>query len=49
MKNIAPIILKNGELYKHLRHKHIKYRKRFRLSQRSIIKNRRMIDERPNV
>ena len=38
-----------GELYKHLRHKHIKYRKRFGSSQRSMIKNRRMIDERPKI
>lgn len=38
-----------GELYKHLRHKNIKYRKRFSLSQRSKIRNRRMIDERPQI
>jgi IS30 family transposase len=38
-----------GELYKHLRHKNVKYRKRFSGGQRSKIKNRRMIDERPKI
>lgn len=38
-----------GELYKHLRHKNVKYRKRFSWSQRSKIRNRRMIDERPKI
>ncbi len=38
-----------GELYKHLRHKNIKYRKRFGSTQRSSIRNRRMIDERPKI
>lgn len=38
-----------GELYKHLRHKNIKYRKRFGSAQRSVIRNRRMIDERPKI
>lgn len=38
-----------GELYKHLRHKNVKYRKRFSSSQRSKIRNRRMIDERPKI
>lgn len=38
-----------GELYKHLRHKNIKYRKRFGSSQRASIRNRRMIDERPKI
>jgi transposase, IS30 family len=38
-----------GELYKHLRHKNVKYRKRFSASQRSKIRNRRMIDERPKI
>lgn len=40
---------KGGELYKHLRHKNIKYRKRFGGTQRSSIRNRRMIDERPKI
>jgi len=40
---------RGGELYKHLRHKNVKYRKRFGNSQKSIIKNRRMIDERPKI
>jgi transposase, IS30 family len=38
-----------GKLYKHLRHKNIKYRKRFGSTQRSKIRNRRMIDERPKI
>lgn len=38
-----------GELYKHLRHKNVKYRKRFSGRQRSKIRNRRMIDERPKI
>jgi len=38
-----------GKLYKHLRHKNIKYRKRFGDTQRSSIRNRRMIDERPKI
>ena len=38
-----------GELYKHLRHKNVKYRKRFSSSERSKIRNRRMIDERPKI
>lgn len=38
-----------GKLYMHLRHKNVKYRKRFGSSQRCIIKNRRMIDERPKI
>ena len=38
-----------GKLYMHLRHKNVKYRKRFGNSQRCIIKNRRMIDERPKI
>jgi transposase, IS30 family len=38
-----------GELYKHLRHKNIRYRKRFGSSKRASIKNRRMIDERPKI
>jgi IS30 family transposase len=39
----------NGELYKHLRHKNVKYRKRFGSHQGSSIRNRRMIDERPKI
>lgn len=38
-----------GELYKHLRHCHVRYRKRFSNGTRSFIKNRRMIDERPKI
>jgi len=39
-----------GELYKHLRHQHKKYRKRYGSPQRHYgIKNRKFIDERPKV
>lgn len=42
--------IKGGELYKHLRHKNKKYRKRYgSITRHSSIKNRRMIDERPNI
>lgn len=41
---------KGGELYKHLRHQHKKYRKRYGSSKRQgPIKNRVMIDERPKI
>lgn len=41
---------KGGELYKHLRHQHKKYRKRYGSPKRSgPIKNRRFIDDRPSV
>lgn len=41
---------KNGDLYKHLRHQHKKYRKRYGSPARQgPIKNRRFIDERPAV
>jgi len=39
-----------GDLYKHLRHQHKKYRKRYGSPQRNYgIKNRKFIDERPTV
>ena len=41
---------KGGELYKHLRHQHKKYRKRYGSPKRqSLIKNRVMIDDRPKI
>ncbi len=41
---------KGGDLYKHLRHQHKQYRKRYGSPKRSgPIKNRRFIDERPAV
>lgn len=41
---------KGGELYKHLRHQHKKYRKRYGSPERTgQLKNRRFIDERPKV
>lgn len=41
---------KGGQLYKHLRHQHKKYRKRYGSPDRQgPIKNRVMIDERPKV
>lgn len=41
---------KGGELYKHLRHQHKKYRKRYGSPKRNgPIRNRRFIDERPTV
>jgi transposase, IS30 family len=41
---------KDGELYKHLRHKNKKYRKRYgSIHRHGSIKNRRMIDERPTI
>lgn len=41
---------KGGDLYKHLRHQHKKYRKRYGSAKRSgPIKNRRFIDERPAI
>lgn len=39
-----------GELYKHLRHKNKKYRKRYgSMARHAPIKNRKMIDERPKI
>lgn len=41
---------KGGELYKHLRHQHKKYRKRYGSPKRQgPIRNRRFIDERPTI
>lgn len=41
---------KGGKLYNHLRHKHKKYRKRYGSPARyGCIRNRRMIDERPEI
>lgn len=41
---------KGGELYKHLRHQHKKYRKRYGSPKREgLIKNRRFIDDRPAI
>lgn len=41
---------KGGQLYKHLRHQHKKYRKRYGSPDRKCtIKNRMMIDERPKI
>lgn len=41
---------KGGELYKHLRHQHKKYRKRYGSPKRQgPIRNRRFIDERPII
>ncbi|MBA3661961.1 MAG: IS30 family transposase [Gammaproteobacteria bacterium] len=41
---------KGGELYKHLRHKNKKYRKRYgSVARYGAIKNRKMIDERPKI
>ena len=53
-ERIYRFILENkaqgGELYKHLRHQNKKYRKRYGSPKRqSPIKNRVMIDERPNI
>lgn len=53
-ERIYQFILKDkqtgGELYKHLRHQHKKYRKRYGSPKRQgPIKNRIMIDERPEV
>ena len=41
---------KGGELYKHLRHQHKKYRKRYGSPKRQgSIRNRRFIDDRPAI
>lgn len=53
-ERIYQFILKDkkvgGELYLHLRHQHKKYRKRYGSPKRNgPIKNRKLIDERPNI
>ena len=53
-ERIYQFILKDkkagGDLYKHLRHQHKRYRKRYGSPKREgPIKNRRFIDERPTV
>ena len=38
-----------GDLYRHLRHQHKKYRKRYGGPTKEVIRNRRSIDERPKI
>jgi IS30 family transposase len=38
-----------NDLYRHLRHQHKKYRKRYGSSSKEVIRNRRSIDKRPKI